>query len=326
MSLLVLLCVSAPTLIVIRRTKASVAAAVGLIAACSAVVWIYGQQRLKLFPRETSDIIIRIVQPSIPQTMKWDAASLENFFEYISLSRSKPLDDVDFVIWGETAVPYALDIEPGYRELLTAAVPPRGYLITGLVRYEFTAADRYRPLNSMFIIDKQGEIVNFYDKSHLVPFGEYIPLRRYLPEWVRPVANTVADFKPGKSHKTFKLKDYPAFGALICYEIIFPAQVVNKKQTTAVSGQSDQRRLVRNQRRPLSASGYRPSARRRGRHCRHSGRQHRNQFRNFSCRPNTRLSAAELSRNNRRTSSGKTVNYDLLRAIWQYRPAYILFC
>ena len=72
--------------------------------------------------------------------MKWNAASLEkNFFEYISLSRSKPLDDVDFVIWGETAVPYALDIEPGYRELLTAAVPPRGYLITGLVRYEFTA-------------------------------------------------------------------------------------------------------------------------------------------------------------------------------------------
>ena len=162
--------------------------------------------------------------------MKWDAASLEkNFFEYISLSRSKPLDDVDFVIWGETAVPYALDIEPGYRELLTAAVPPRGYLITGLVRYEFTAADKYRPLNSMFIIDKQGEIVDFYDKSHLVPFGEYIPLRRYLPEWVRPVANTVADFKPGKSHKTFKLKDYPAFGALICYEIIFPAQVVNRK-------------------------------------------------------------------------------------------------
>ena len=230
LSLLVLLCVSAPALIVIRRTRASAAAAAALIAACSALVCIYGQQRLKLFPRESSGITVRIVQPSIPQTMKWDAASLEkNFLEYISLSCPKPLADVDFVIWGETAVPYALDIEPGYRELLTAAVPPRGYLITGLVRYEFTAADRYRPLNSMFIIDKQGEIVDFYDKSHLVPFGEYIPLRRYLPEWVRPIANTVADFKPGKSHKTFKLKDYPSFGALICYEIIFPAQVVNEK-------------------------------------------------------------------------------------------------
>lgn len=47
----------------------------------------------------------------------------KKLFEYISLSHSKQLDDVDFVIWGETAVPYALDIEPGYRELLTAAVP-----------------------------------------------------------------------------------------------------------------------------------------------------------------------------------------------------------
>lgn len=229
LSLLVLLCVSAPALIIARRNKISVVAAVGFIAADLALIFIYGHQRLKLFPRQPSDITIRIVQPSIPQTMKWNTAALEkNFFEYINLSRSQPLDNIDIVIWGETAVPYALDIEPGYRELLTNAVPPRGYLLTGLVRYEFSSAYQYQPLNSMFIIDKQGQIVDFYDKSHLVPFGEYIPLRRYLPQWVRPITNTIADFKPGKPYKTFKLNGYPAFGALICYEIIFPSQVVNK--------------------------------------------------------------------------------------------------
>ena len=213
----------------------------------------------------------------------------------------------------------SLDIEPGYRELLTAAVPPHGYLITGLVRYEFTAADRYRPLNSMFIIDKQGEIVDFYDKSHLVPFGEYIPLRRYLPEHRRRL-------QTGQKPQNIQTERLSRFRRTNLLRNNISRSSGKQKKQTAVSGQSDQRRLVRNQRRPLSASGYRPSARRRGRHCRHSGRQHRNQFRNFSCRPNTRLSAAELSRNNRRTSSGKTVNYDLLRAIWQYRPAYILFC
>lgn len=86
LSLLVLLCVSAPALIVIRRTRASAAAAAALIAACSALVCIYGQQRLKLFPRESSGITVRIVQPSIPQTMKWDAASLEKNFSNISAS------------------------------------------------------------------------------------------------------------------------------------------------------------------------------------------------------------------------------------------------
>ena len=161
--------------------------------------------------------------------MKWDKASLENnFLEYIRLSKSQPLDNIDFVIWGETATPYPLDIETQYRELITEAIPPKGYLITGLVRYEFENSYNYHPLNSMFILNKQGEIIDFYDKSHLVPFGEYIPLRRFLPDWIRPVTQTISDFKPGKPHKLFHLKNYPTFGALICYEIIFPAQIIDR--------------------------------------------------------------------------------------------------
>lgn len=230
LSLLVLMITMAPVLFMIKRNKASAAASAGIIMGLSALISVYGLLRLKSLPEEqSSEVTVRLVQPSIPQAMKWNEASLnENFTDYIRLSRSQPLDNIDFVIWGETASPFALDMEPGYLSLITEAIPDNGYLITGLVRYEFETAEKYQPLNSMFIINKSGEIADFYDKSHLVPFGEYIPLRQYLPQWVRPVAKTIADFKPGQGHKVFHLKDYPSFGALICYEIIFPAEVANK--------------------------------------------------------------------------------------------------
>ena len=104
---------------------------------------------------------------------------------------------------------------------------PRGYLITGLVRHDDESND-YQPYNSMYVIDDNGNTVAYYDKHHLVPFGEYVPLRKYLPEWVRPVANVVAEFGVGEPYKNIALPDYPPFGALICYEIIFPDAVVNR--------------------------------------------------------------------------------------------------
>lgn len=228
LSLLVLMAVTAPTLVIIRKDKTSALTAGAVVMGVTALICVYGHLRLSALPEEQdSAVTVRLVQPDIPQAMKWNADSLnENFVDYLRLSKSKPMDKINFVIWGETATPYALDLEPGYRSLITEAVPEDGYLITGLVRYEFETAEKYQPLNSLFIINRQGDIVDFYDKSHLVPFGEYIPLRKFFPNWIRPVTNTIADFKPGRGHKVFRLKDYPSFGTLICYEIIFPAQVV----------------------------------------------------------------------------------------------------
>jgi apolipoprotein N-acyltransferase len=194
-----------------------------------ATIFGYGYIRLYEMSPEKSDTTIRIVQPSIPQTMKWDLASLEaNFREYIDLSISEPLDNVDMVIWGETATPFQLDMQPEYLQEITAAVPDNGVLVTGLVRIEFDAFGSYQPLNSMFVINKQGEIVNYYDKVHLVPFGEYIPLREYLPDWIRPVANAIGNFKKGEQHKVISHGNIPAFGASICYEIIFPSEILDK--------------------------------------------------------------------------------------------------
>ena len=188
----------------------------------------FGAWRISTYTQFDSDITVRLVQPAIPQQMKWNRESLEdNFYQYINMSTESGLDKVDLVVWGETAMPFSLDYDNAYRQKILQAVPPRGYLITGALR-QGDAQDDYNYFNSMFVLNKNGDVAGFYDKHHLVPFGEYVPLRRFLPEWVRPVANAVADFGTGKKYKNIKLEKIPSFGALICYEIIFPDEVIDR--------------------------------------------------------------------------------------------------
>lgn len=188
----------------------------------------FGSWRIYNYQQIDSDITVRLVQPAISQQMKWNRESLENnFYKYVNMSAESGLDKVDFVVWGETAMPFSLDYDNIYRQEILQAVPPHGYLITGALR-QGEAEDDYNYFNSLFVLNKSGETVGFYDKHHLVPFGEYVPLRRFLPKRVRPVANAVADFGIGKKYKNIRLEKMPAFGALICYEIIFPDEVINR--------------------------------------------------------------------------------------------------
>ena len=80
------------------------------------------------------------------------------------------------------------------------------------------------------MLDDKGNTVAFYDKNHLVPFGEYLPLRQFLPDWVRPIANQMADFASGEKYKILDVKGLPKFGVLICYEVIFPDKVLNRNE------------------------------------------------------------------------------------------------
>lgn len=232
LSLLVLLTCISPTLWLCNKNCKNASLSLGIISVLIILNLGYGFWRVNsLGDSQESDIKIRLVQPSIPQTMKWSPVSLdENLNKYIALSREKGLEDIDFVIWGETASPFPLDYDNYYRELVTNAISQKGHLITGSLRYEADENNFYQPLNSMFILNKHGVIEAHYDKSHLVPFGEYIPFREYLPQWVRPITNTIANFKAGTGLQNIKIADYPSLGALICYEVIFPAQVVSKNQ------------------------------------------------------------------------------------------------
>lgn len=173
---------------------------------------------------------VRLVQPSIPQTFKWEKSqAYKNFRQYIDLSRSRSLDNVKMVVWGETASPYMLDRDREHLNEITAAIPSGGFLVTGLLRagWENGAFVLY---NSLFVIDENGEIKDYYDKSHLVPFGEYLPFREYLPDFMAPVANVVGDLGRGEKYKNIQVKGLPLAGGAICYESIFPKQVLNPQK------------------------------------------------------------------------------------------------
>ncbi len=147
---------------------------------------------------------------------------------HIKLSQLAGFDNVDFVIWGETAFPYAIEQDIYHRQMLQYAIPPQGYLITGALRYEDIQKPQYKAYNSLFVLDKSNKIVATYDKFHLVPFGEYIPLRKYLPEWIKPIANAIGSFEAGQGPGVIKIPGQPSLGGLVCYEIIFPHQILDK--------------------------------------------------------------------------------------------------
>ena len=166
--------------------------------------------------------MVRIVQPSIPQSEKWRPDTrAQHLNKLIEMSRRDGFDQLAAVIWPETAPPFI--IEPGSPalEVMAAAVPPRGYLLTGAARG--TGRREEGVWNSLLVIDRAGAIVAHYDKVHLVPLGEYIPFHKQLA----PVSGFIGrgSFEEGLERATLGIPGLPSFSPVICYEVIFPAAV-----------------------------------------------------------------------------------------------------
>jgi apolipoprotein N-acyltransferase len=96
------------------------------------------------------------------------------------------------------------------------------------VRTDLAPAKATHIWNSLLIIGPAGDVVASYDKAHLVPFGEYVPLRNVLP--MRKITPGMMDFTGGPGPRTLSLPDLPSVGPLVCYEAIFPAAIVDPKQ------------------------------------------------------------------------------------------------
>ncbi|MBP3545913.1 MAG: apolipoprotein N-acyltransferase [Alphaproteobacteria bacterium] len=202
---------------------------IGLSLLIILTMFIFGFYRTtKIDNDNKSDISIRIVQPSIPQNLKWNKEDLEqNFADYIELSQANGFETADVVIWGETASTFPLALNSSRMYQVLPAIPDDGFLITGSIDY-FPVGDDWQPVNAGLVFQHGKGLIANYAKSHLVPFGEYIPFRRYLPESLRPITGFISDFKKGSGVQTFSTDKLPPFGLLICYEIIFPSEVVDK--------------------------------------------------------------------------------------------------
>jgi apolipoprotein N-acyltransferase len=175
-------------------------------------------------PADAPGIRLRLVQPNIPQDLKWAEGERERILgRLLALSAAPAADGVapTHIIWPESAVPYLLAESPAIRAAVARIIPPGGALLTGAVRR--TIADDGGPalLNSLVALDDAGEITAAYDKIQLVPFGEYQPFRRLLADLPKLTVGTV-DFIPGPPRQPMRVAGLPPLWPLICYEAIFP--------------------------------------------------------------------------------------------------------
>lgn len=175
------------------------------------------------------DIRLRIVQPNVPQALKWDPEARErNLEELIALTRSDGFAAATHVIWSETATAFPIWGDTpslaARRAQVAAAVPSGGMLVTGAPRFARDADGTFYAWNSLHAMAPDGTLSATFDKFHLVPFGEYVPLREWLP-FERIVPGGV-DFSAGPGPQLLAISGLPVASPLICYEIIFPGNVV----------------------------------------------------------------------------------------------------
>lgn len=186
-----------------------------------------GTFRLADATRDTvPGVYLRIVQPNIAQRDKWlPARRAQNYARHLEMSGDGGDGRVTHVIWPETAAPFSVSTDVARRALMRRVVPPKGMLLTGSVRLERQNGRVVRVWNSLVAVDDKTDVAAVYDKHHLVPFGEYMPLRDILP--LAKITAGALDFSSGPGPRTLRLAGLPAFSPLICYEIIFPARVVD---------------------------------------------------------------------------------------------------
>jgi apolipoprotein N-acyltransferase len=188
-----------------------------------------GAVRLEMSSTAASEIWLRIVQPSIPQTMKWEPGTAEgNLRRLVNLSGAASPRPIAAIIWPEAATPFLLERDATVRREIAAIVPKRGYLLTGALRASPPPGPVVQIWNSIEALNADGGIVARYDKAHLVPFGEYLPIRDALP--FKKITTGAIDLSAGPGPRTIALPRLPPFAAAICYEAIFPGAIVNEQE------------------------------------------------------------------------------------------------
>jgi len=184
---------------------------------------------LRLVSAETTKvegIQIRLVQPNIPQHLKWHP-DLRLAHVHRQLTMTQQPSETDkiptHVIWPETAIPYNLAADPALQKLIGSAAPKHGLVIAGAPRGEGNPGPEQKLWNSAHAISPKGTIISTYDKKHLVPFGEYVPMRNLLR--FSKLTDGRIDFLSGSGPRVLNLPGLPPVAVLICYEVIFPNEI-----------------------------------------------------------------------------------------------------
>jgi apolipoprotein N-acyltransferase len=222
-----------------RRNASMLLTLVLLVAYLAGFVW--GDRRLAAADFATTDVRLRIVQANVDQANKWRPEnSLEIFEDYLKLTRTggaaPGFAGITLVIWPETAVPFLLGDTAEALTSIAETLPEGTSLLVGSPRVaeERDAAGTLlsrRVYNSLFVIDDRGVIRETYDKIHLVPFGEYLPFQDFMESLgFLQMTGVRGGFSEGQGPRLIDVPGAPQASPLICYEIIFPGDVTDRKQ------------------------------------------------------------------------------------------------
>lgn len=178
-------------------------------------------------PRERPDFTAALIQPNFPESPEYPPDWMDRHagemdeLERLSIRSAQAVHGI--TVWPEVPAPFYW-LDPKFSGRMASIARTTGdHVITGVVDWKRAPDDGLRPSNTAILIDPSGRRVFSYDKIHLVPFGEYVPLRRWLT-FAEKLTAEVGEFQPGAAHAVGEIPGGP-FGVAICYEAIFPDEM-----------------------------------------------------------------------------------------------------
>jgi apolipoprotein N-acyltransferase len=192
------------------------------VAALTAALVLWGSVRIGRgeLTRQGTPVRVGLAQGNIPQTEKWDAGQAARILNvYLDLTRAAARDGASLVVWPESSTPFLYEYDlVGRHAMQDVARTANVSLLFGSDQFEFGPPRRI--FNSAFLVTPSGQTAAVYRKMHLVPFGEYVPLKRLL-FFVGPIVESMSDFSPGEEAVVMPLGPH-RLSTAICYEVVYP--------------------------------------------------------------------------------------------------------
>jgi apolipoprotein N-acyltransferase len=181
-------------------------------------------------PDDPKAILLHVVQPNIGQDRKWDEAQSADNYHRLSALSGKPGPRPRLLLWPEVAVPALLEQDPLSRLAIASLLGAHDEMILGAQSVKFDAqGNPVSASNSAFGLDPYAHLFGRYDKAHLVPYGEYLPMRPFLSYLgLSRLAPGDMDFDAGPGPRDIDVPGLGKVGLQICYEIIFSGHVIDR--------------------------------------------------------------------------------------------------